>query len=353
MMEERYSKLEITPKLIDFGSRVVQMKLVASAGIGTVYPLRFLFWPVLLVGLAVLAAGMASYGVVFNPITRQQETSGTGAVLSGAFLVLAAIMLWVYSKRLLVISLAGNERIVLVEAKEQFLETIVGRIREAMVAPADAPIHYTVNVSAETIQTGSIVDMSQAVDNSSTTISNSPGVVMGSPGAVAVGGSASGPIAAQAIGNAWATGSGPAPVASPLAGPPGAQGGFGQQDTAAALTALVRGAVRPGSGSIVQAGAGGVATGGRVIDSEIVTQATVGHDLALMVTLIERSQIQDRTQILEYLRLMQRLANTGPTPSPEARKAWMTFFDYATKALTGVDGFMTLAMRVHRWFSQG
>ncbi len=375
MMEERYSKLEITPKLIDFGSRVVQMKLVASAGIGTVYPLRFLFWPALLVGVAVLAGGWASYGVEYNPFTRQRETRGGGTILTGVVLLFLALFFWVYNKRLVVISLAGTDRIVLEEAKVQFLETIVDRIREAMTAPADAPMHYTVNISAGTIQAGSIVDMSQSVDNSSTTVSNSAGVMIGSPGAVAVGGSASGPIAAQAIGNGWSVAAAPAPDSAPgaggrpggmafvsphshpapavPAGGPAGTGGHGLQDTAAALSTLVRGGLKPGSATIVQAAPGGVAMGGSAIDSEIVTQASVGQDLTHMMMLIERSRIADQDQILEYLRLMQRLASAAPTPTSEARKAWMTFFDYAGKALTGVDGFMTLAERVHRWFSRG
>lgn len=334
MMEERYSKLEITPKLIDFGSRVVQMKLVSSAGIGTIYPWRFLSKPLWLLGALAAVGGYMSLRTVFNPLTRQMESQGGLPILLGLALLLLGLVAWFYQQQLVVIHLAGNERIVLEDARLAFLETIVKRIREAMIAPADAPIQYTINVAAETINTSSLVDLSHTVDQSRTTIANSSGVVVASPGAAAVGGSNSGPIATQAFGNLTSTGVGKANGST-----------SGERMPAPAFSST-----QPAP--IVQAATGAVALGGSAYGSTFSTQVGVSHDLEQMIAMVQRAQLQHQEQIVEYLRLLQRIVETSREPSADARQTWLKFVEWAGTALSGIEGFMVLAQRVHRWFTR-
>lgn len=330
-MDERYSKLEITPKLIDFGSRVVQMKLVTSVGLGSVYPLRTLSKAIMLLTLLLVIAAMGQSQNVGPYQTAPTANAKMLLWLASVVGALAAVATWFKEESLLVIMLAGSEKIVLAGIQGRFLEKLLDRVREAMVAPENAPIHYTVNIKAETIETGALVDLSR------TSIEHSPGaaVVAGdAQAAVTTNGSAH--ANGRAVGTSPATRAEPRHHATPppLAATPAKMGPHS-----------VRSAVVSNSPA-------GIAIGGNVAASTVISRASVGEDISALIALVEASSIADRQQVLEYLRYLRQLDAAGPARADDARASWARFFEYAVTALTGIDGFITIAERVHRWYSR-
>lgn len=329
-MDERYSKLEITPKLIDLGERVVQMKLVTSAGIGTNYPWRNLTWPALLSGLGFLFSGYSSS----NGLAYRRPDAVDPAIimgLAGAVLLFLAVLAWGSSARLLVIKLAGSDQIVLQSASHDFLGKVLGRIREAMIAPEDAPIHYTINITAGTIETGALVDLS------STTLSDSPAAAI-------VRGDVGGAMSTNASGHGQAGAHRPQPGAANGTRPRRER----PEPPATAATAKAL------AGDIAIHGSpGALAVGGSVHQSTLTTQAIgVDRDLQSLIAMVEQARIADQAQVVRYLEYVRELVAAGEPRRAEARSAWSGFFDYAIGTLTGLDGLMAIVDRIDRWLKR-
>lgn len=324
-MDERYSKLEITPKLIDFGSRVVQMKLVTSVGLGTINPSRDLAKFLYLISLLLIVAAFSGSGAHAFGVYDPKTTLGW----AGAVGLLLGTVAWNKTKRLLVIMLAGGEKIVLAGIHGRFLEKLLDRVREAMVAPENAPIHYTVNIKAETIETRTLVDLSRTS-------------VEHSPGAAVVTGDALAPVATNGAGHAASNGR------PTTAAPKGERPRHASPPPLAVSPS--RGGLHSGHSAVVSNSPAGVAVGGNVMASTITTTASVGEDLSSMIALVEASSIAERQQVLEYLRYLHSLATAGSAKAAEVRASWPAFFEYAVRSLTGIDGFMAIAERVHRWY---
>ncbi len=133
-MADPSAKLQITPKVIDLGDKVIQMTHVTSAGHGSSHPLRpagvlLMLIAVGLIGFEAVTRGMAAFALKSGG--SLQLWLGFGAAGIGLFLTL-------YARSQLVIRTADGARTLLPSSDETASAAVVGRIRDAMEA-AGAP----------------------------------------------------------------------------------------------------------------------------------------------------------------------------------------------------------------------
>lgn len=343
-MEERYAQLEITPKIIDFGTRVVQMRNVASAGLEMVYPWRWLAKYLYLLALLLIGTSLTA---MQGAISRYggSDTSILITTVVGVIALVSGIAVSVKGTLLLVLHLAGNQKVVVQEAEPEFLQTLLDRIRETMLASGDTSVRYVVDMTSQSIETQPLLDRSGApMAHDGGTVRPHINGHAASNGADAHPSHAHGVEAnggAQSAARAHHNG-----IAYPL---PHSAAEAHASSHAAAAHPTAHAATRGGTNTRRSAPAMNSPSGGATV-APVPTQASVSQDLHHMIALIEHARVPDQERVIEYLRLLQQLAEAGPARASEARATWLTFFDYAAKALAGVDGFMPVAERVHRWF---
>lgn len=133
-MADPNAKLQITPKVIDLGDKVIQLTHVTSAGHGTTHPFRpagvlLLLTAAGLVGFEAVTRGAAAFAVKSGgslPLWLGFAAAGIGLFLS------------LFGRRLLVIRTVDGARTLLPASDDIASAAIVSRIRDAMEA-AGAP----------------------------------------------------------------------------------------------------------------------------------------------------------------------------------------------------------------------
>lgn len=132
-MAETQPKLEITPRVVVLGDKVIQLHHLVSAGRDAVFPLR----PV---GLALLAIGIALIGSEFGLRGAQAFALSRGGSLAlwvGFAATGIGIFLALYARRLLVLRTSDGVRLTVPTDSEESAAAFLARIREAMEAGRD------------------------------------------------------------------------------------------------------------------------------------------------------------------------------------------------------------------------
>lgn len=375
-MSETYSKLEITPKIIDLGTKVVQMRQVASVGYTLIYPLRRIATALFILSacsviFAGLAAGLPSLG------SRDDRLLPLGLA---AIAFIGAVVAYQYSVRFVTIATSDGDKLRLASASGEFLMGVMARIRETMTAPHDAPLHTTINITAGTIETNSLVDLT------SIRVDQSPGAaVAGRDLTPATNGTAlphaqwpSGPLRNGHGGGVAGTPAGAHPHAT-TAPPNGyANGSYrpmqtngrngardlhadsrraamrtGMAEAAAVLAGTGVGASFGNQVTVSQA-PGAVAIGGRAYGASIATrvQGAELQDVEALIGMVTRSGHPHQDALVGLLKVVHDHLATGRAGRDDARAYWQSFADYALKYLTGLEGVVALTERVARVFAR-
>lgn len=307
-MSETPTRLEITPRIIDLGDRVIQLSNVASAAIATVHPLR---------GTAKLAL-MAAGGLGLAELLRNQIwSSGKDAPLFSAVAALALVALiagaglFLYRKRLLVISTSDGQTAWVRSGDADFLRLVLEAIRKAMTS-TDPDFRANVDLSAMAI----------------------------SGSAIAVGGSAGPALSAgSADEGSWAD-QGPEPTLPHVMNGAGADtvhpprleeanGSTSDKARSSFAEAMLR--------EVRTAEATAPATPPR---------STGRAELEEIILLIDRASLPHKAELNALLDPVRDHLTGGRTRRSDAVHNWRLFHDYAQKYLTDVNGLADGCRRV-------
>ena len=127
-MAEAHERLDITPRVIETGSHVIQLAHVTSAGFGTVHPFR----PA---GLALIALALASLGYTFvQGGAAAFALSNAGSPLLWVAFAAAGVGLFlsVFARRYLIVRTIDGARTTLPAGDDDASAVIIARIRTAM-----------------------------------------------------------------------------------------------------------------------------------------------------------------------------------------------------------------------------
>ncbi len=307
-MRDTPARLEITPRIIDLGDRIIQLGNVASAAIGTVHPLRGAARFVLIVfGVLALA----------ELLRNQLWATGKDAPLFSAIAVLAllslvvAVGLFLYRKRLLVISTTDSQSTWIRSADADFLRLVLEAIRTAMTT-TDAGFRAHVDLAAMTISGAAPVPVAGAGPMLRTDPAGADGWADQGPE----------PSLPQTMNGAGHGGTAPPNLDTPggnLAEPPRAPS-FAE--------AMLREARGPDVSAAPPARSSGRA------------------ELEDVILLIDRAALPHKAELGALLEPVRDHLSGGRTQRSDAVHNWKLFHDYAGKYLTDVSGLADSCRRV-------
>jgi hypothetical protein len=353
----RSGKLEITPRIIDFGDRIIQLSQVSSIVVDFVYPWR---------GAAFVAFVVAL--VAFTPGNPVAELFWLMGLPSGALAILAALiglyLLYLRDEFLLITTSDGRR--LQISAKRDLLLAILDRVRDAMLFEPGRDVRYIVNLNAEKIEIGTLLDQRTAS-------------VVKSPGATAVAGDVGGMggFSNGAAPPGRANGAGrPVDVRvqqSPNGatafhmdggttggGPPRGAGRNGPDNGAASsaqptFAASQMGATAPSNirTASVTGSPGGIAVAGDANHARMSTSVEVvaASEISALVDLITRQEIAHKAELVKLLQTVQSHLHAGPHQRAEAERGWRAFSDYAGRYLGHLDGVLSVVERIGRLLS--
>jgi len=141
-MAEHHVKLEITPRVVDLGDRVIQLHHVVSVGRQSVHPLRPAGLVVMAVGLGLIGMEAAMKGAVaFAP-----QAGGSLPLWIGFAALGIGLFLLLYVRRVLSIQTSDGRRAELATASDEAATDLIQRIRYAMEAAGSAAIVHRQSV---------------------------------------------------------------------------------------------------------------------------------------------------------------------------------------------------------------
>lgn len=382
-MAHRTDIIHITPKVLDFGSRVVALHQVTSVASVKSRPLMPL-------GLLLLLGGAAlvGYEVVLRGVTDVLKGGSTrlwlALVASGL-----GIFAQVYQRRGLIIALADRDRIHINANRDDFCLSLVTRIGEAMRARPDANLHYIVDVDTQTID-----------------IAAPDGLAAGPVGQVAIQPAAPPagapperrpelPPAAAAAPPSWtppgtrppAQGASRLPheplphesvaAASTRNGAAGQAGAtparFGSPPAATSISAAVErsatqtqtqqssagaqtrppylngnGAAHPASAAVSATPGPGPLASLSTLSGLASPPAQTGQDLDSLIEFVRHADVQHKDALLNLLGVVDDYVKGGPTHQDDAVEHWKSFSSYVHQYLTDVDGLTSLTDRAGR-----
>ncbi|MGE0700907.1 MAG: hypothetical protein AB7O57_17550 [Hyphomicrobiaceae bacterium] len=127
-MAESQSRLEVTPKVVDLGDKVIQLHHVVSAGRETTHPLRLLGLVVLLVGTALPLSEVVTKGLAAFAL----KGGGSLPLWIGFALIGIGLFLVLFARRQLIVRTSDGARITLPAATEEAAAALVLKIKHAM-----------------------------------------------------------------------------------------------------------------------------------------------------------------------------------------------------------------------------
>ncbi len=357
-MADTTQVLHITPRVLDFGGRIVALQHVTSVAIRKSRP----FLPF---GLVVMLAGAGFVGFELWQRGFSDLLKGGSTPLWLALVGIGlGIFAQVYQRRGLVISLADRTQIPIDANREDFCRSLLARFSEAIQARADAPLHYTVDVGAQTIE-----------------IASDDGRPL--PGASAV------PVAPpydRRQPDARVPGAPPANWSQGGGRPPGAMPLPHERPAANDMPFSSANGIRPPSGDVMATPAFGQAsrsTNGSTVPTDRPAQAATtarpiyangnGHapstgsvlrpaphvtaynpaqDIDQLMDLVRRADVQHKDALLNLLGVVDDYVKGGATVQEDAVDHWQSFSSYVHQYLSDVDGLLPLTERAGRRFEQ-
>lgn len=354
-MAEHHVKLEITPRVVDLGDRVIQLHHVVSVGRHTVHPFR----PIGVVVMAVGAVLIGSEVVLRGAAAFALEAGGSLPLWFGFAALGIGLFLLLYVRRVLSIQTSDGRRVELSAASEEAAGDLILRIRGAMEAAGGMHGTYKPGYPASALQAGG--------EPASLPSQTMPPSAQSLPEAA---GSGLPPFAAQGTGE-------PAGARTIPAGRHG--GGY---PNGHAVGSAFGGTPSPGAGSITdqavqayrRAGSGTAPPqqrehGGlerRLTGPEAASTPTARDSLALPATLpsgfarddgaqelhalmehVRRSDVQHKEALLDLLRVVEEHYR-GRASREDAIAHWRSFADYVVQYLGNVDGLIAHTERFGR-----
>jgi hypothetical protein len=133
-MTEHQDKLEITPRVVDLGDRIIQLQHVVSVGRQALYPFRPFGALLVLAGFGLIGNEMVMRGLLAFKLQSGGSLPlwlGFGATGIGLFLLL-------YARRVLMIRTSDGGRVELPTSTDEAAASVILRIRHAMEEPGNA-----------------------------------------------------------------------------------------------------------------------------------------------------------------------------------------------------------------------
>jgi len=148
----RSGTVEITPRIVDFGTRVIQLPQITWSRVSHVYRWRPLAVIMLLVAACCWFAAyqLGSYTASIQPFTQPSDLThlrlyNAALIVTRTLLAVIALALWFIRKEFLLISTADGT-VLEIGGKRPFLLEILQRIREPMSFEADRDVKFSINL---------------------------------------------------------------------------------------------------------------------------------------------------------------------------------------------------------------
>jgi hypothetical protein len=147
-MTEHQDRLEITPRVVDLGDRIIQLQHVVSVGRQALYPFRPLGALLILAGLGLIGNEMVMRGLLAFKLQSGGSLPlwlGFGAAGIGLFLLL-------YARRVLMIRTSDGGRVELPTSTDEAAAAVILQIRQAMEESGHASIGRAVDQVTSALQ---------------------------------------------------------------------------------------------------------------------------------------------------------------------------------------------------------
>lgn len=369
-MAEPQPRLEINPRVVVLGDKVIRLAHVVSAGREATYPLRPLGLLLLVLGFVAIGSEFGLKGIGAFAIRNSGSLPlwlGFGATGIGVFLLL-------FVRRLLVIRTADGGRTIVPAGSDEMSSTLVQRLREAMEFAAT---QTAVGVSLPHAGHPPAIGVGEAgpgMRPASAPLGLPPGAVAGAtrpPLADPTGPPQTVPVGRRLepyINGHAATGhAGQGHVGhAPPAGSVRTANGIGApaSDLGAAVEAA--GQRRLPASALPHSPAGQIATAFGHPHEPSATQPQIREALSLPSTLppfqprddgsrdllqlmehVRRSDVQHKEALLDLLRVVEDHYR-GRANREEAVAHWRSFADYVVQYLSDVDGLIAYTERFGR-----
>ncbi len=367
-MIDRMQPFHITPRVIDFGSRVVALAHVTSVDSCRTRPY-------MLLGVALLVAGGALVGLeIVSQGSIKGLISGGSTRLWGAFIAAGlGIFAQVYQRRGLEITLSDRSKIRIDANRDDFLQSVVTRIGEAMRAGPEADLHYIVDAQQQTIQiltasTGSS-PLRVQVEQAMPTVTAIPGGTAEPPFSINPPSAAPpawtqhsrGPLPHEVNGRSHLRNGYPS---GRIAGTPDAIHPITQQPLHLEPATEFR--PNPNSDSpptyryngggapegVAHAHNGHAAQVGRAPAAAPSGSAIGPRDLDKLIEFVRQAELQHKDALLNLLNVVDDYAKGGTTHQIDAIEHWQSFSSYVHTYLADVDGLAALTDSAGRRFEQ-
>ncbi len=139
--------LEITPRIVAYGSRLVQLHQVTSVQLASVSPWRGFGRLLIGLGGALLVAVLALPRTASGSLGAGFAITGNGGPsVVGLLLLGLGLLAYFYNRDFLVIATADGEKLRITSHDQRFMMDVVDAIRAAMSAGPGSELHYVVNV---------------------------------------------------------------------------------------------------------------------------------------------------------------------------------------------------------------
>ncbi|MEZ5818796.1 MAG: hypothetical protein R3D44_17110 [Hyphomicrobiaceae bacterium] len=340
-MAEQQVKLEITPRVVDLGDRVIQLQHVVSAGRHTIYPLRPIGAVAMLAGIGLIANEVVARG----PDAFKLQAGGSLALWIGFLVLGIGLFLLLFVRRILSIQTSDGRRIELSAESEEAATALILRIRHAMEAaggpyaspamqstaepgtlppwtgaPAGLP-HHQMSHPHHAAEAKGVRTVPAGRQGAGYTNGHAGGAALGSAGGI---GADSASITEQAVQAYRRAGS-----------------GGGQHERASAAAERRLGGPDPGQGAARdQLALPATLPAGFARDDGV-------PDLIALMEHVRRSDVQHKEALLDLLRVVEDHYR-GRATREDALAHWRSFADYVVQYLGDVDGLIAHTERFGR-----
>lgn len=363
-MAEHHVKLEITPRVVDLGDRVIQLHHVVSVGRHSVHPLRPAGLVVMAIGLGLIGKEVATRGAAAFAL----QAGGSLPLWIGFAALGISIFLLLYVRRVLSVQTSDGRRVELATASETAATDFILRMRHAMELAGGAAVAYRQGLPPSTVQsTGDPTVLSQRMAPSSGQArpdTMAAGMAAGPPSHSMQ--AESEPASAKTM-PAGRHGGG---YANGHAGGKGLGSGAAQTEASSITDQALQAYRRAGSGtasSKIREQSASAGTERRLAAGpEATTPATGSDPLSLPATLppgfarddgaqdlhalmehVRRADVQHKEALLDLLRVVEDHYR-GRASREDAVAHWRSFADYVVQYLSDVDGLIAHTERFGR-----
>ena len=320
--------LEITPKLIDFGSSVIQLSQITRAGVTVQHPLRPAGWALLLV-----AAGLMGRELFLLGGKLALPANGSVAVWAACGAAALGIFMVAYARRSLLIATSDGARLLLPAGDASFAAAFTGCVRDAIEAGPNALGKFQIDISARTIERLPLHDA--ALLGRAATAASTDDIAARRPSTLATAKPASA-LSGTATANGLTNGA-RAPLGAPL---------ITRQSEPLPTHGATTNTVTSNSTAKPADLAARLATSAANLYPNIRGDGL--RDLTALMTWVSRSDVQHKDALLDLLRVVEDHEKGGSVTREDAQAHWRSFADYVQQYLGSMQELPDLTRRAGR-----